>query len=72
VSAIGAVIPDIVKPVPAIAAPLIVSEAVPLEVSFTVCVVGVFNGTLPKATVLDPSVSPAVPVVVAAGFSCSE
>jgi hypothetical protein len=61
-----------VKPVPLIVAALMVTDAVPLEVSFTVCVAGVFRLTLPKATLADPTVSAGVPVVVAAGFSCSE
>jgi hypothetical protein len=70
----GAASPDIEKPVPLIAAALIVTEPVPLDVSFTVCVAGVFRSTLPKATLADPSVNPAVPVVpvvpVDAAFNC--
>src|ERR1700735_2974918 len=50
------------------AAALMVSDAVPLEVSFTVCVDGVLRLTLPKATLVEPSVNAAVPVD--AGFSC--
>jgi hypothetical protein len=67
----GAVIPDNVNPVPLMVAALIVSAAVPLEVTVTVWVAGVFRLTLPKATLLDPRVSAAVPVL-AAGLSCSE
>jgi hypothetical protein len=55
------------------AAELTVSDAVPLEVSCTVCADGVFRLTLPKATLVDPSVRAAVPVgIVVAGFSWSE
>jgi hypothetical protein len=66
----GAVSPDIVKPVPLMVAALIVTEPVPLDVSLTVCVAGEFRLTLPNATAVDPSVSPAVPVDAA--FSCRE
>ena len=45
----GKVAPDIVKPVPVKAAELIVTGAVPLELSVTGSVVGVFNVTLPNA-----------------------
>ena len=53
---------------------LTATEPVPLDVSFTVCVAGELRLTFPKATLLDPSVSPAVvPVVpVDAAFSCRE
>jgi hypothetical protein len=63
------VTPDIVKPVPLIVAALMVTDEVPLDVSLTVCVDGVFRLTLPKATVVDPSVSAAVPVVAGCSFS---
>jgi hypothetical protein len=54
-----------------IAAALIVTEPVPLDVSFTVCTAGVFRFTLPKATLVEPTVSPAVAVVpVDAAFNC--
>lgn len=68
----GVVIPLIEKPVPLIAAALMVTDPVPLNVSFTVCVAGEFRFTLPKTTVVDPSVSPAVPVVPPDAFNCSE
>ena len=45
----GKVAPEIVKPVPVNAAELIVTAAVPLELSVTGSVVGVFNVTLPNA-----------------------
>jgi hypothetical protein len=38
-----------VNPVPLTVAALTVTEAVPVELSVTDCVVGVFNATLPKA-----------------------
>jgi len=69
VSVIGVVSPDIEKPVPLTAALLTVTGPVPLEVSFTVCVEGVFSVTSPNATLLVPNVSPAVPVELA--FSCN-
>lgn len=70
----GVVIPVMEKPVPLTAAALMVTEPVPLEVSFTGCVAGELRLTFPKATLLDPSVSPAVVPVVAvdAAFSCRE
>jgi hypothetical protein len=65
------VIPVIEKPVPLIAAALMVTEPVPLEVSFTVCVAGELRLTFPKATLAEPSDNPAVPVVpVDAAFNC--
>jgi len=68
----GVVRPDIEKPVPAIAALLIVTAPLPLAVSVTVCVEGVFSATLPNATLVLPSVSPAVPAVVPAFSSSTE
>ena len=68
----GVVTPVIEKPVPLIAAALMVTDPVPLDVSFTVCVAGELRLTLPKATVDEPSVNPAVPVVVPDAFNCSE
>ncbi|MFP5228637.1 MAG: hypothetical protein ACLGXA_13515 [Acidobacteriota bacterium] len=56
------------KPVPWMVAPLMVSGAVPLEVSRTVCVAGVFTLTLPKATLVEPRVRAGVPLP--AGFNC--
>lgn len=65
----GVVTPDIVKPVPLIVAALMVTDEVPLDVTLTVCVEGVFRLTLPKATVAEPSVSAAVPVLLGLNFS---
>ena len=45
----GKVAPDIVKPVPVNVAELMVTGAVPLELSVTGSVVGVFTVTLPNA-----------------------
>ena len=45
----GNVAPEAVKPVPVNAAELMVTAAVPLELSVTGSVVGVFNATLPNA-----------------------
>jgi hypothetical protein len=47
----------IVKPAPLTAAPLIVTGDVPVELTVTVCVVGVFTATLPKATLVTPILS---------------
>jgi hypothetical protein len=52
-----------------IVAALTVTDEVPLDVSLTVCVDGVFRLTLPKATVLEPSVSAVVPEVAGCSFS---
>jgi hypothetical protein len=56
----GKVIPDMLKAVPFTLPALIVSGAVPLEVSVTVCAAVVFSITLPKATLLAPRVSPGI------------
>ena len=56
--------PESVKPVPVIAAALMVTAAVPEEVSVTDCDVGVFTFTWPKLRLGALSVSPAN-----AGFS---
>jgi hypothetical protein len=56
VSVIGALIPESVNPVPAIDIPLIVSAAVPEDVSVTVLLVAVFNASVPKATLVALSV----------------
>ena len=48
----GNVAPDTVKPAPVIAAALTVTAAVPVEDKVTVCVVGVFTISLPKARLL--------------------
>lgn len=58
----GKVTPDIVNPVPVRAAALTVTAAPPDEVRVTVCVAGVFRLTLPKATVVELSVSPGAPL----------
>jgi hypothetical protein len=56
----GVLMPASVKPVPLIAAALMVSAAVPDEVSVTVPVVAVFTVTSPKLTLLLLSVRPGV------------
>ena len=61
----GKVAPDIVKPVPVKAAELIVTGAVPLELSVTGSVVGVFNVTLPNARLTGLMVN-----VGTAAFNC--
>ena len=48
------------KPAPVTLPALMVSAAVPEEVSVTDCVAGVFRSTLPKAMLFDPRVSAAV------------
>jgi len=60
----GKVAPDIVKPVPANAAELTVTGAVPLEVKVTGWVEGVFTVTLPKVRVPALSVSCGLAAVV--------
>jgi len=65
----GVVTPDIVNPVPLIDAALMFSDAVPLEVSCTVCVAGVFTLTLPKATLDEPSFRDAVALLPGLSFS---
>jgi hypothetical protein len=52
-SVIGALMPDSAKPAPVIDTPLIVSAAVPDEVSVTVFVLVVFSGSVPKATLVE-------------------
>lgn len=54
----GKVTPEMEKPAPLTVAELIVNGPVPLEVSMTVCVVGVLTDTFPKLTVdvLTPNV----------------
>jgi hypothetical protein len=64
------VIPDWANPVPETATLLMVTGPVPPDVSWTVFVAAVFRLTLPKATLLAPSVRAAVAVLLA-GFSCS-
>ena len=54
-------IPDIVNPVPVSVPALTVTGPPPEDVSVTVCVAGVFRLTLPKATVVELSVSPGDP-----------
>jgi hypothetical protein len=49
VSVCGNVGPERVKPVPVSVTELTVTDPVPEEVKITVCVVGVFNTTLPNA-----------------------
>lgn len=48
----GSAAPDIVKPAPVNAAPLIVTGAVPVDVKVTYCVALAFTTTLPNGTVL--------------------
>ncbi|MGC2297262.1 MAG: hypothetical protein WA476_00565 [Acidobacteriaceae bacterium] len=55
-SVIGPLIPESLNPVPAIDTPLIVSAAVPDDVSVTVLLVAVFNASVPKATLVELSV----------------
>jgi hypothetical protein len=61
----GKVAPDIVKPVPVNVAELMVTGAVPLELSVTGNVVGVFTVTLPNARLAGLMVN-----VGAAAFNC--
>ena len=61
----GKVAPDTVKPVPVNAAELMVTGAVPLELSVTGNVVGVFSVTLPNARLAGLMVS-----VGTAAFNC--
>jgi hypothetical protein len=56
----GKVAPVMVKPVPDKLTALTVTAAVPLDVKVTDCVEGVPTATLPKATVLELTVRPAV------------
>lgn len=56
-SVIGKLMPESPKPVPATAAPLMVSAAVPDEVSVTVFVIAVFSRSVPNATLLELSVN---------------
>lgn len=57
----GKVPPFRLKPVPATTAELTVTDCVPVDVSVTDCVVGVFRFTLPKAIVVAFTVSVAAP-----------
>jgi hypothetical protein len=52
-SVIGALMPDSANPAPVIDTPLIVSAAAPDEVSVTVLVLVVFNGSVPNATLVE-------------------
>jgi hypothetical protein len=61
----GKVAPDTVNPVPLTVAELIVSAAVPLEVSVRDCVDGEFTDTFPNAMLLALRLSVGVP-----GFNC--
>lgn len=63
----GKVAPDIVKPVPVNTAELMVTGAVPLEVSVTGNVVGVFSVTVPNARLAGLIVN-----VGTAAFNCRE
>lgn len=65
-SVTGKFTPDMLKPVPLMPPELIVSGALPLEVSVTCWFDVVFSVTLPKATLVELSVSAG-----AAAFSCS-
>jgi hypothetical protein len=62
----GVLIPVTVNPGPLTATPLIVSAAVPDDVTVTDCVVAVFSGSVPNATVVELRLIPAV-----VGFNCS-
>jgi hypothetical protein len=53
---IGPLIPESLNPVPANDTPLIVSAAVPEDVSVTVLLAAVFNASVPKATLVELSV----------------
>ena len=53
----GKLAPDILKPLPLMDAPLMVSGEFPLDVSVTVLVAGAFSVTSPKATLAMLSVS---------------
>jgi hypothetical protein len=59
-SVIGELMPDSAKPVPAVDTPLIVSAAVPEEVSVTVFVAVVLSASIPKATLAELKLSAAV------------
>lgn len=54
------------KPNPEIVAELMVTDAVPVELRVTVCVVAVFTGTLPKLRLAAPTVK-----VGTAPFNCT-
>ena len=56
----GQLIPDMLKPFPVTEPALMVSAAVPVELSVTVCVDGVFSVTFPKLSTLGLSVSAGV------------
>lgn len=62
---VGKVTPEIVNPTPETAPVLIVTEAVPVDVSVTDWVEGVFKSTFPKAMLLALTPSDAAPT-----FSC--
>jgi hypothetical protein len=57
-SVTGKLIPESANPVPVTAAALMVSAAVPEDVSVTVLLVVVFSATVPNATLLELTVSP--------------
>lgn len=61
-SVTGGLIPEMLKPVPVTVTALMVSAAVPDEVSVTCCVAGEFRSTLPKLTLVELMVSAAVAV----------
>jgi hypothetical protein len=50
------------NPAPVTAPALMVSAAVPIELSVTVCVAGVFRVTFPKLSTLGLSVSAGIPL----------
>ena len=66
----GKVAPEIVKPVPLNVAELTVTGAVPVEVSATGSVVGVFNTTLPNAMLVGLIDNVGTVAAAAAAFSC--
>ncbi len=69
----GKLTPDMLKPVPVTAPALMISGAVPDEVSVTDCVAGVFRPTSPNATLVEFSVKPgtAAPSSIAQVFFTS-
>jgi hypothetical protein len=62
--------PDIVKPVPVSEAALMVTGAVPVDVSVSDCFEAVLTATLPKLTL--PALTLRVGIVGAVAFNCSE
>jgi hypothetical protein len=65
-SVTGALIPDTEYPDPVTDIPLIVSAAVPEDVSVTVLLIATFSGSVPNATLVALKFSPGV-----TAFSCS-